>query len=48
MIFFVKKVDELIWMTIFFWVFLDHGGPSIQSGFDKRVAIFDAVESYFW
>ena len=26
---------------LLFWGFLDHGGPSIQSDFDKRVAIFD-------
>ena len=37
----LKKVDELNLVLLFFWGFLDQRGPSIQSDFDKRVAIFD-------
>ena len=39
--FFLKKVDELNLVLLFFWGFLDQRGPSIQSDLDKRVAIFD-------
>ena len=39
--FFLKKVDELNLVVLFFGGFLDQRGPSIQSDLDKRVAIFD-------
>ena len=35
--FFLKKVDELNLVLLFFGVFLDQRGPSIQSDFDKRI-----------